>query len=162
MLNCTTAAALGYSLEGQSDKSERALDQLGKAFELCPKETELLFTMGEICMNRLRDDARALKLFEQYVGLQKGLAQDHRVHQNIEILKEQMAMNEELEREELSEEESEAAQESEDAEGANESAESEGADDPESLNSQKPEGGAKVAKPGSLGEEEVEEEGSAG
>ena len=162
MLNCTTAPALGYAFEGQSDKSEQALDQLGKAFELCPRETDLLFTMGEICMNKLRDDARALGYFEQYVGLKKGLAKDHMVYQNIEILKEQMAMSEELEQEELSEEASGDMQEAGGAEGANESAESESSEEPESLNSVKPEGDVKVAKPSSSEEKEEEEEGSAG
>jgi len=91
MLNCTTSAALGYSLEGQAEKGEDAVEQLGKAYELCPKEVELLFTMGDICMNRLRDDACALKYFSQYVDANPALAQEHPVHQNIEILKEQMA-----------------------------------------------------------------------
>jgi tetratricopeptide (TPR) repeat protein len=162
MLNCTTAAALGYAFEGQSDKTEEALDQMGKAYDLCPRDTDLLFTMGEICMNRLRDDARALKFFEQYVELKKGLAKDHMVYQNIEILKEQMAMSEELEGEELPEELSEEGQESEVTENANESAESDGAADPESLNSASPDGGAKAATPGAPEEEEADKGGSAG
>lgn len=91
MLNCTTSAALGYALEGQADKSEGALEQMGKAYKLCPGDVELLFTMGDICMNRLRDDARALKYFSEYVVANPALAEDHPVHDNIEMLKEQLA-----------------------------------------------------------------------
>ena len=62
-------------------------EQLGKAYKICPKESELLFSMGNVCMALLRDSNCALKYFEDYTGTKKGLAKDHRVFQLIDSLK---------------------------------------------------------------------------
>ena len=91
-LNCTTAAALGYAREG-AQKGKEAVAQLGKAHTMCPKDDELLFAMGMICMDQLRDNVCALKHFESYSAAKKNLAKDHRVFQFIGSLKQLQEMN---------------------------------------------------------------------
>lgn len=91
ILNCTTTSALGYALEGMQ-QGQKAVDQLSKAYEMCPKDSELLFAMGMICMDQLRDNGCALKHFQAYSKSKKNLAADHRVYRFIDSIKQMIEM----------------------------------------------------------------------
>jgi tetratricopeptide (TPR) repeat protein len=88
---CATMAAMGYSLEG-TQKGQEAVAQLAKTYEMCPKEHELVFSMGMICMGQLRDNQCALKHFTSYAQAKKKLDKGHQVYEYIRSLKEQIEM----------------------------------------------------------------------
>ncbi len=92
MLNCTTAAALGYAFEGAM-KAEEAVAQLSKAYDLC-QDAELLYAMGNICMAQLRDNDCALEKYRAYAREQKKLAEDHPVFMMIQSIEELENMEE--------------------------------------------------------------------
>ena len=75
---CATRAGLGFALQGQK-QAEPALEELEAAYALCPSNTHLLFTMGHISLNVLRDNARALVYFERYVHAKSDLKPDDAV-----------------------------------------------------------------------------------
>lgn len=86
LVTCETQSALGFALEGASD-SKAAISQLESAHDMCPKDAELLFTIGSVCMSQLRDNTCALKNFERYTSTKEGLSKEHRVFQFINALK---------------------------------------------------------------------------
>ncbi|MEE2961254.1 MAG: tetratricopeptide repeat protein [Myxococcota bacterium] len=88
--SCDIMAALGYSLEGQQ-RGEEAIKQLQTAYERCPNETKLLWSMGNICMAQLRDNECALEKFEAFVKNTPNLPGDHPVHVTISGVRESMA-----------------------------------------------------------------------
>lgn len=89
--NCTTAAALGYSLEGMQAGPE-AVEQLKKAYSMCPRDHDILYTVGMICLEQMRDNDCALQYFEKYTSTKEKLAKDHPVHRFIESIKQMKAM----------------------------------------------------------------------
>ena len=93
VVNCDTSSALGYAFEGMQQGKE-ALAQLGKAYELCPAQKDLLFSMGTVCMAQLRDNDCALEKYQAYQGSKQNLAKDHRVHGLIDAIKAMQAQEE--------------------------------------------------------------------
>ncbi len=94
---CAAQSALGYALQGQQ-QAKPALAQLEKAYSVCRQGEgqPLLMAMGSICMDQLRNNACALRKFQAFVGASKSLKKDHPVFRFIRVIKEQMAMEEEL------------------------------------------------------------------
>ena len=92
MNNCTTAAAFGYALEGQL-LGEKALAQLDKAYQLCPRNQDLLFDQGVICLEQTRNNDCALAKFKAFTAAKKKLAKDHPVHDFIRQIKDMIEMD---------------------------------------------------------------------
>lgn len=87
---CAGQSALGYALQGKQ-KAKAAVSQLEKAYALCPKDHELLMSMGLICLEQLRDNSCALRKFQAYSAARKGLQKDHKVFRFIVGIEEQIA-----------------------------------------------------------------------
>ncbi len=92
LVTCETTSALGYAYEGAQNGAE-AVERLKQAYELCPDDAELLYSVGSICMAQLQDNGCALDFFTRYTQSKKALAKDHPVYLMIESL-EQMQTRE--------------------------------------------------------------------
>ncbi|MEM6730513.1 MAG: tetratricopeptide repeat protein [Myxococcota bacterium] len=86
LVTCETVSALGYSYEGKQDGAN-AVRELKRAYDLCPDDAELLYSVGTICMAQLQDNSCALENFERYSKTKKALAKDHPVHLMIESIR---------------------------------------------------------------------------
>lgn len=85
LVTCETVSALGYAHEGAQNGAE-AVASLKRAYELCPDDAELLYSVGTICMAQLQDNRCALDYFTRYTESKKALAKDHPVYLMIESL----------------------------------------------------------------------------
>jgi tetratricopeptide (TPR) repeat protein len=91
LVTCATMSGLGYAREGMLAGGE-AVTQLGKAYALCPDQHGLLYSMGLIAMEQLRDAKAALDYFERFKQANiPGLPKDHPVNQYIDSIKAQGA-----------------------------------------------------------------------
>jgi Flp pilus assembly protein TadD len=86
MTDCQTQSALAYALEGKQE-SKAAYELLDKTYAQCSFNTELLMTMGSLCLGSLHDSKCALEKFEKFTQKNPDLKKDHRVFRLIESLK---------------------------------------------------------------------------